>query len=302
MKRKLVSFDWAIKKILRSKANFDVLEGFLSELLFEDITILEILDTESNKDTRFNKSNRVDIKVRNSKDEIILVEVQYSSELDYLQKISYSSSKAITEHIGEGSSFSDVSKIISVNILYFDFGTGSDYIYKGTTNFVGIHNKTKLELDEAQKKLYPVEKVEQLFPEYYLIKVKNFDDVAKTPLDEWINFLKNEEIADNTKAKGLEKAKSTLDILKLEEDEKISYDKYQYDLHHQASIYESTYVLGMLDGREEGIEQGIEQERQKNREEKLNIAKSLLDILDDETISLKLDLDIKIIRKLKDEL
>ena len=35
---KLVSFDWAIKRLLRSKANFGVLEGFLSELLRDDIT------------------------------------------------------------------------------------------------------------------------------------------------------------------------------------------------------------------------------------------------------------------------
>ena len=50
MPRKLISFDWAIKRILRSKANFDILEGFLSELLFEDIKILEILESESNQD------------------------------------------------------------------------------------------------------------------------------------------------------------------------------------------------------------------------------------------------------------
>ena len=61
MGRKLVSFDWAIKRLLRSKANFGVLEGFLSELLHIDITILEILDGESNKDRGDDKSNRVDI-------------------------------------------------------------------------------------------------------------------------------------------------------------------------------------------------------------------------------------------------
>ena len=47
--RKIVSFDWAVKRLLRSKANFEVLEGFLSELLFDDITILEVLESESNK-------------------------------------------------------------------------------------------------------------------------------------------------------------------------------------------------------------------------------------------------------------
>ena len=38
-KRTLVSFDWATKKLLRHKANFDLLEGFLSELLKDDILI-----------------------------------------------------------------------------------------------------------------------------------------------------------------------------------------------------------------------------------------------------------------------
>ena len=60
MQRKLISFDWAIKRILRSKANFDILEGFLSELLFEDITILEILESESNQEQRDDKFNRLD--------------------------------------------------------------------------------------------------------------------------------------------------------------------------------------------------------------------------------------------------
>ncbi len=49
-KRKLISFDWAMKKLLRSKANFDILEGFLSELLKEDVRIQEILESEGNKE------------------------------------------------------------------------------------------------------------------------------------------------------------------------------------------------------------------------------------------------------------
>ncbi len=62
-KRKLISFDWAMKKLLRSKANFEILEGFLSELLKEDISILEILESESNKEDSKDKFNRVDLKV-----------------------------------------------------------------------------------------------------------------------------------------------------------------------------------------------------------------------------------------------
>ncbi len=255
MKRKLVSFDWAIKRILRSKANFGILEGFLSELLFEDIHVLEVLESESNKDSKRDKFNRLDIKVRDTNDDIILIEIQYSSELDYLQRILYASSKAITEQLKESDAYSKITKIISINILYFDFGEGEDYIYKGTTSFVGLHNKTKLKLNPKQQELYKTTQIEEIYPEYYLIKVRNFNDIAKDSLDEWIYFLKNEEIKDKFKAKGLKKAKETLDYLKMPDQERLQYERYQTDLHHQASLYESTYVLGEIQGVKKGIKQ-----------------------------------------------
>jgi predicted transposase/invertase (TIGR01784 family) len=248
MERKLISFDWAIKRILRSKANFEILEGFLSELLFEDITILEIFESESNQSYKEDKFNRLDIKVKNQNQEVILIEIQYSSELDYLQRILYASSKAVTEHLRQGDPFSEVTKVISISILYFDFGDGDDYIYKGTTNFIGLHNHTKLQLNTKQQELYKVKSVEKIYPEYYLIKIRNFDDNSKDTLDEWINFLKNEEIPEYPKAKGLLKAKEELDYLKMDKEEQSLYNQHQMDKHHEASLYESTYVIGKLDG------------------------------------------------------
>ena len=55
--RKLVSFDWAIKRLLRSKANFGILEGFLSELLHEDVKIDHLLESESNQEDKDDKQN-----------------------------------------------------------------------------------------------------------------------------------------------------------------------------------------------------------------------------------------------------
>ncbi len=268
MQRKLISFDWAIKRILRSKANFEILEGFLSELLKEDITILEVLESESNQDLKNDKFNRLDIKVKNQKQEIVLIEIQYDREMDYLQRILYASSKAISEHMKESDSYAKVTKIISISILYFDFGDGDDYIYKGTTNFIGLHKHTQLKLNEKQKELYKVESVENIYPEYYLIKIRNFNDNAKDSLDEWINFLKNEEIADNPKAKGLLKAKETLDYLKMDDEERAEYERYQKSLHDQASAYESTYVIGSIEGAKKAkleiakksLEQGLDLE------------------------------------------
>jgi len=205
--RKLISFDWALKKLLRSKVNFVILEGFLSELLKEDIQILEVLESESNQETAQDKFNRVDLKVIDHNNEVIIIEVQYDKEFDYLQRILYGTSKVITEHIKKTQSYSSIVKVISVNILYFDLGLGTDYIYHGSTSFVGIHDKDTLQLSDKQKNLYPSHHIDKIFPEYYLIKINNFNDIAKDSLDEWIYFLKNEEIKENFNAKGLKQAK-----------------------------------------------------------------------------------------------
>ena len=187
-----------------------------------------------------------------SHQQIIIIEIQYSRELDYLQRILFASAKTITEHMPQGATYSEVSKVISINILYFDFGKGDDYIYHGTTRFMGLHNHSELELTDKQQSLYQSEKIADIYPEYYLIEIRNFDNSAKNTLDEWIYFFKNEQIEDNFTAKGLQQAQETLDVLKMDEHERSAYQLHQKQLHHEASLYESTYVLGKLEGEQQG--------------------------------------------------
>jgi predicted transposase/invertase (TIGR01784 family) len=259
MARQLISFDWAIKKNLRSKANFGILEGFLSELLYTDIQIIEVLESESNQESKNDKYNRVDIKVSDSNQQVIIIEIQYSRELDYLQRILYASAKTISEHMKLSTSYSEVTKVISINILYFDFGEGKDYIYHGTTQFIGLHDHHELKLSEQQKKIYLIDKIADIYPEYYLIEIRNFNDKAKDTLDEWIYFLKNEKIEDTFTAKGLKQAQQTLDVLKMDKQERQVYDQHQKQLRREASLYESTYVIGKIEGHEEGREEGKEE-------------------------------------------
>ena len=252
-KRKLITFDWAIKRLLRSKANFGILEGFLSELLKEDIVILDVLESESNKDNKIDKFNRVDLKVRNNQQEIIIIEIQYDREYDYLQRIFYGVSKTAIEYMEEGKAYTGITKVISINILYFDLGSGTDYIYKGTTRFIGLHDHDLLELNEKQKQLFKKDSIESLYPEYYLIKINRFNDIAKDTLDEWIYFLKNEEIKENFTAKGLKEAEKKLSIMALPEEEQKAYEHYKDDLRYQASMFESSFGDGYNEGKEEGI-------------------------------------------------
>ena len=189
--RRLISFDWAMKRLLRSKAHFGILEGFLSELLREDIRILEIMESESNKDTAVEKQNRVDLEAQ-CRGEIILIEVQYQRQFDYLQRILHSTARyGGGKDLQEGQPYDAVVKVISVSILYFDLGQGQDYVYHGATRFVGLHQHDELQLSDAQQELYRRHEPHELFPEYYLIKVNQFDDVARDSLDESDRHLLN---------------------------------------------------------------------------------------------------------------
>ncbi|MBT8419495.1 MAG: Rpn family recombination-promoting nuclease/putative transposase [Gammaproteobacteria bacterium] len=250
-RRKLISFDWALKRLLRSKTNYEVLEGFLSELLKEDMEILEILESESNRYDARDKSNRVDMKVRNRKGEIILIEVQYEREFDFLQRILYATAKAITEHMDKAALYENVIKVISINILYFDLGYGEDYIYHGKTHFTGTHCHDELLLNEKQQQAFGKEYPHELYPEYYLLKINQFDDIAREPLDEWVYFLKNEEIKEEFQARGLKKAKEVLDIMSLSEEEQRAYEWHIEEMRYRASVHR-TKVLEEQFEREEG--------------------------------------------------
>lgn len=235
MSKKLIRFDWAIKRLLRNKANFVVLEGFLSELLFDNIKIEQILESEGNQEYDDDKFNRVDILTHNSKNELIIIEIQSTYEIDYFHRMAYGVSKSISENLKLGQKYSEIKKVISINIVYFDLGQGQDYIYRGKTDFKGLHQNDILGLSEKQKQTFVKQEVADIFPEYYLLKVNQFNDIAKDTLDEWVYFLKNSEVKDNFKAKGLKEANEVLDIMRLEKEDQYGYNRYLDSLHLKAS-------------------------------------------------------------------
>ena len=235
MNKKLIRFDWAVKKLLRNKANFGVLEGFLSELLFDDIRIEKILESEGNQETEDDKFNRVDILTQNSKNELIIIEIQNTYEIDYFQRMAFGASKALTENFNLGQEYIEIKKIISINIVYFDLGQGQDYVYRGGTVFKGLHQHDTLTLSYKQQTAFLKDSVSDIFPEYYIIKVNKFNNIAKDSLDEWIYFLKNSEVKDEFKAKGLQQAGEVLDIMRLNEDDQYSYNRYMEYLSYKAS-------------------------------------------------------------------
>lgn len=255
-KDKFIRFDWAIKRLLRNKANFGVLEGFLTVLLDENIRIIEILESEGNQQREDDKFNRVDIKARNSKDEIILVEVQNTREIYYLERILYGVAKTITEHIDLGEIYSNVKKVYSVSILYFDIGQGNDYLYHGQNNFLGVHTGDSLKVTTKEQGAIVRKLPAEIFPEYFLIRVNEFNKAAITPLEEWIEYLKTGCIRPDTTAPGLEEARKKLIYYSMDTAEKLAYDRHIDAVMIQNDVLSTARLEGLEEGRQEGIEEG----------------------------------------------
>ena len=253
---KNIKFDWAIKRLLRNKANYKILEGFLSELLREDVRILNIGESEGNQDSAENKFNRVDIMVEDVHNEIFLIELQNSSEADYFLRMLYGVSRTITNHMQQGDKYITVRKVYSINIVYFEIGHGSDYVYHGVNEFRGIHDNDLLQLSAKQKEYFNKDAVSHLYPEYYIIKLNGFNDVAKDTLDEWIYYLKNDVILDEFKAKGLSEARKLLQIDALSPKERAAYDRHVDMWLLEQNAIEDSRNTGHFEGRAEGRIEG----------------------------------------------
>lgn len=251
LKDKYIRFDWAILHQLHQKANFGVLEGFLTVFLNEPIKIVEILENEGNVLAE-DKFYRVEIKAKNSNGEDILVEIQNITRLCYQERIFYGVDKAITEHINLGNTYKEVKKVYSISILYFDLGKGSDYIYVGQNNFIGLHTQDQLIISTKEKDTIVRKSPTEIFPTYMLVRVNEFNKVAKSPLEEWVDYLKNGVINPDTKAPGLQEAREKLKYYSMSNAERHAYDEHVNAIMIQNDVLGNARLEGHAEGRAEG--------------------------------------------------
>ena len=248
----LIRFDWAMKRLLRDKSNFVVLEGFLSVLLGEKITIDRFLESESNQEDANDKFNRADILAIDSKERFIIIEVQNNRELSYFHRMLYGVSKTVSEYINLGEDYDKVRKVYSINIVYFELGQGKDYVYHGRNEFRGIHDGDLLQLSRRQQEIFKCKYASDIFPEYYVLKVNDFNKVAKTPLDEWMSFLKTGRIEATATAQGLPEARERLRVDAMPEAERRAYIRGV-----EAEVYQRSVLFSSWDdGRQEGLKEG----------------------------------------------
>lgn len=279
MKKSYIRFDWAMKRLLRDKANFAVLEGLITTLLGEKMTIQKLLESESNQEDEDDKYNRVDILAENDKGEIFIIEIQNNNEYAYFQRMLFGTSKLVTEYINRGQGYDKIRKIYSINIVYFNLGNGTDVVYHGKTEFRGIHNNELLSLSPFQQQKFEVSEVSELYPEYYILKVNDFNRWSKVPLEQWIYFLNTGEIPEEADAPGLKEAREKLELDRMSKSELAAYYRH---LDNVVILRDNIITArgeghlegkaeGHAEGRAEGIMEGIAREKLENARKMKNL-------------------------------
>ena len=279
-----VRFDWAMKRLLRDKANFGVLEGLITTLLGHPIRILKLLESESNQEDEDDKQNRVGVLAEDADGALYLIEVQNETEFAYFQRMLFGTSKLVTEYINRGEGYEKIRKIYSINIVYFNLGNGKDYVYHGKTEFRGIHDNELLNLSPFQQQKFGVDEVSKLYPEYWILKVNDFNKWSKTPLEQWVYFLNTGEIPDDADAPGLNEARKKLKLEQMTHEELATYYRHLDNVGILRDNITTARGEGFLEGESQGLKVGKAQGRAQGLEEglqegyrrgKLEMARSL---------------------------
>ncbi len=246
-KNSYIRFDWAIKRLLRDKANFSVLEGLLTVLLCEEIRIKEIIKDEKAYCVWDDaQTDRIDIKAKDKKGDDIVIRIQNMRKLYYLERLRFGT-PAFAEHI-----YQEVNKVYLVSILYFDLGKGNDYLYHGQNRFIGVHTNDELLITAKEEGAIIQKLPQEVFPEYYLIRVNEFNQVAKTPLEEWVKYLKTGIIDPDTTAPGLPEAREKLRYYDMSPEERHEYDEHVNAIMIQNDVLNTAKLEGRAEGRAEG--------------------------------------------------
>ena len=266
-KEQFVRFDWAMKRLLRDKANYVVLEGLLTTLLGKHITIKKLLESEGNQDSEEDKQNRVDLLAEDETGALYLIEVQNETEVAYFQRMLFGASKLVTEYINRGQGYENIRKVYSINIVYFNLGQGKDIVYHGKTEFRGVHDGDVLQLSPFQRQKFDVDVVSDLYPEYFILKANDFNRWSKVPLEQWIYVLSTGDIPDDASAPGLNEARERLRIARMTKEELASYYRHLDNVVILRDNIETAKAEGRIDGRAEGRAEGLAKGRAEERKE-----------------------------------
>lgn len=295
----LISFDYAIKYLLKDKGDYEIVEGFISALLksygYKDVKIISLLDTESNKETKKGKRSLADLVVEDEEHNKYIVEIERQYKDSFIHKACFNTSRLIVDHLGEQMDYLKIVKVFHISLLYFPVGRGA--IHHGQTIIREMETKEKLTVHITDPKTKEIIcDAADILPEYFFISVPLFNDRLEKEMDDWLYVLKYDDIPETYHSPYMQRVADKLSILKMTPDERNSYYAYMKQMYSDRDELQAAIIKGELKGREE--------ERKKYEakleETKREIARKVLSMgMDVESVRDLTGLSIEIVRSLR---
>jgi len=270
--------DLAFKKIFGDETKKEILISLLNAILdFKDeetIVELDLVNPYQVPKIPELKETILDIRAKNKAGEQFIIEMQRKDLGDFAKRSLYYTSKAYVSQLNVKEDYSKLNKVYFIGIVDFTMFKSNSYVSRHL-----ILNKETLTQD--------IEDFEFTFIE--LDKFNKNLNQLETILDKWLYFIKNAADLEMIpkEYESIEEFKEAFTIAT-----QYNWNKKELEVYDYMTMKDWDEINALKTAERKGIEQGIEQE-------KMNLARNLLDILDDETIALKTDLDIQVISNMR---
>lgn len=235
----LISFDYAIKYLLRNKGDYDIVEGFISALLamegYKPVKINALLESESNRESADLKRSIADLVVQDEDDNKYIVEIERSFTPNFMHKACFNTSRLVVDSISGNQDYTTIKKVFHISLLYFATQEMKKPIYHGKTIIHEVDTAHPVNVRIANQGLVMFEH-KNVFPEYFFISIPLFDEVIHQEIDEWLYMMKHSEVREDFKSPYMKKVQERLAVLKMSEADRIAYYAYLKEAVHSQDV------------------------------------------------------------------
>ncbi len=235
----LISFDFAIKYLLRNKGDYDMVEGFISALLamegYKPVKINALLESESNRESADLKRSIADLVVQDEDDNKYIVEIERSFTPNFMHKACFNTSRLVVDSISGNQDYTTIKKVFHISLLYFATQEMKKPIYHGKTIIHEVDTAHPVNVRIANQGLVMFEH-KNVFPEYFFISIPLFNEVIHQEIDEWLYMMKHSEVREDFKSPYMKKVQERLAVLKMSEADRIAYYSYLKEAVHSQDV------------------------------------------------------------------
>lgn len=232
----LVSFDYAIKYLLKDKGDYSIVEGFISALFktrgYKEIKIIALLESESNKEDGKSKRSLADVIVEDEDHRKYIIEIERSVKDSFIHKSLFNTSRLIVDNLAQREDYTDIIKVFHISLLYFPIGNNKGAIYHGKTIIHEIDSHEKLAVHITNPETGRTFDATDIMPEYFFISIPLFDDQLEREIDDWLHVMKYDAVPKTFHSPSMIQVAEKLSILKMTAQERANYSYYRKKLHN----------------------------------------------------------------------